>query len=318
MYKYINILEEYALNELNFNKKILNKTINYLINHNFINTITIEDIIIVYMEYILFKNNIKNININNTNLNKNIQHFNYFKLNTIFKTYPNNFRKFNDKNYYVKDITDNNIIKDKECAICYSSEFKFNNNNLKPVKLVNCDNNTHIFHNDCINQSLKYKNQCPVCKKIYGYLIGNLPEGTMEIKLEKKSLSGYDNYDTIILIWNLHSGEYNNIRYHSDKRIGYLPYNNDGIILTNLLIEAFQRGLLFKIGFSETRNIDNVICWNSIHIKTNPNPNTIYGYPDDTYFDRVKEELKNIGIESNEETGYGYNDLDTNINLIKF
>ena len=148
------------------------------------------------MEYIIFKNTkiIFDLRYSNNNFNNNIQEFNYFKLNTLFKTYPNHLKKINKKDYFISDINDKNILKDKECAICYSSEFIFNNDKLKPVKLINCDNNTHIFHNECINHSLKYKNQCPVCKKIYGYLFGNLPDGTMQIQIEKVYL------DMIILI----------------------------------------------------------------------------------------------------------------------
>ena len=58
------------------------------------------------------------------------------------------------------------------------------------------------------------------------------------------------------------------------------------------------------MGFSPTRNCDNVICWNGIHHKTNTSGGSAgYGYPDATYLSRVKEELKakNVYFASEEE-----------------
>jgi deltex-like protein len=40
-----------------------------------------------------------------------------------------------------------------------------------------------------------------------------------------------------------------------------------------------------------------VICWNGIHHKTHPTGGSSnYGYPDETYLTRVKEELKLKGV----------------------
>ena len=64
-----------------------------------------------------------------------------------------------------------------------------------------------------------------------------------------------------------------------------------------LLWIAFERKLIFTVGFSPTRNTDNVICWNGIHHKTHPTGGSSnYGYPDETYLTRVKEELKLKGV----------------------
>jgi len=40
------------------------------------------------------------------------------------------------------------------------------------------------------------------------------------------------------------------------------------------------------------------VVWNGIHLKTRPDGGAAnHGYPDDEYFDRVKEELKSFGVE---------------------
>ena len=58
------------------------------------------------------------------------------------------------------------------------------------------------------------------------------------------------------------------------------------------------------MGFSPTRGVDNVICWNGIHHKTHTHGGTAsYGYPDETYLERVEDELKqkNVFFSSDEE-----------------
>jgi len=63
--------------------------------------------------------------------------------------------------------------------------------------------------------------------------------------------------------------------------------------------------LIFTVGYSPTRNCDNLICWNGIHHKTNTSGGTSnYGFPDPTYFNRVKNELaeKGVLLEGNGQT----------------
>ena len=64
-----------------------------------------------------------------------------------------------------------------------------------------------------------------------------------------------------------------------------------------LLVKCFQRKLTFTVGYSPTRNQDNVIVWAGVHHKTNTHGGTsCYGYPDATYFNRVKLELADKGV----------------------
>ena len=64
-----------------------------------------------------------------------------------------------------------------------------------------------------------------------------------------------------------------------------------------LLVKSFRRRLTFTVGFSVVRGRDNCIVWNGVHHKTNTHGgSTGYGYPDPTYFNRVKQELALKGI----------------------
>lgn len=64
-----------------------------------------------------------------------------------------------------------------------------------------------------------------------------------------------------------------------------------------LLIKAFKRRLIFTVGFSVVRGRDNCIVWNGIHHKTNTSGGSShYGYPDETYFNRVRNELADKGV----------------------
>lgn len=76
-----------------------------------------------------------------------------------------------------------------------------------------------------------------------------------------------------------------------------MPNNKGGVEVLSLLVEAFRRKLTFKVGQSVTTGQDNCIVWSGIHHKTSLHGGTSnYGYPDPTYFDRVKGELAQYGL----------------------
>ena len=65
-----------------------------------------------------------------------------------------------------------------------------------------------------------------------------------------------------------------------------------------MLQRSFFRRLTFTVGQSITTGRQNTIIWNGIHHKTNRSGGPVYyGYPDETYFVRVKCELKEKGID---------------------
>lgn len=60
---------------------------------------------------------------------------------------------------------------------------------------------------------------------------------------------------------------------------------------------AFDRKLIFTVGRSVTSGLDNQTVWNGIHHKTSLTGGSAgFGYPDETYLKRVKEELALKGI----------------------
>lgn len=59
--------------------------------------------------------------------------------------------------------------------------------------------------------------------------------------------------------------------------------------MLKLLRVCFDRKLTFTIGRSVTTGKEHVIVWNGIHHKTSTSGGPAnFGYPDETYFKRVK------------------------------
>ena len=78
-------------------------------------------------------------------------------------------------------------------------------------------------------------------------------------------------------------------KFHGDGRTAYIPDTEEGREVLALLVTSFRRKLTFTVGFSVVRGRDNCIVWNGVHHKTNTHGgSTRYGWPDATYFNRVK------------------------------
>ena len=68
-----------------------------------------------------------------------------------------------------------------------------------------------------------------------------------------------------------------------------------------LLITAFKRRLTFIVGTSLTTGKQNTVVWAGIHHKTSLSGGvSSFGWPDDTYFARVKGEMSDRGVFTNE------------------
>ena len=76
--------------------------------------------------------------------------------------------------------------------------------------------------------------------------------------------------------------------------MGYIPDTIEGNFILDRLINAFKLGYVFKIGDSITTGKKNTIVWNGIHHKTELSG--IFGFPDDTYLDRLNTELKGFNV----------------------
>jgi deltex len=139
--------------------------------------------------------------------------------------------------------------------------------------------------------------KCPVCYQIYGIMTGDQPDGTMNHHVSKNTqCSGY-NCGTIIISYSFPSGSRNGKHYSGTHRTAYLPDNDEGREVLALLREGFKRKLLFTVGRSVTTGQDNTTVWNGVHHKTNTSGGSShFGYPDPTYFDRVKLELAMKGV----------------------
>jgi len=60
------------------------------------------------------------------------------------------------------------------------------------------------------------------------------------------------------------------MRYRGTTRTAYLPDCPEGRQVLQLLRRAFDAGLVFTIGQSNTTGQDNVVIWNDIHHKSKP------------------------------------------------
>jgi len=86
--------------------------------------------------------------------------------------------------------------KDNECPICMD---KLTN----PKVLPNCK---HKFCKGCIEKSFTHKQECPVCRMVYGKIQGTQPKnGRMETNVIPGSLPGYP-CQTIVIQYNFPGG----------------------------------------------------------------------------------------------------------------
>lgn len=163
----------------------------------------------------------------------------------------------------------------------------------------------HIFHLECLEAQLGTKAylDCSICMFNYGTKTGDMPPGTMSWRLQPFQCDGYKEQT-----WEIQyrfNGGFNPATkqsYGGDSRNAYLPDTAEGREVLMLLVESFTRRLTFTVGFSVVRGRDNCIVWNGIHHKTNSHGGaTRYGYPDPTYFNRLKLELALKGVRSDED-----------------
>ncbi|KAI4875176.1 hypothetical protein NFI96_014242, partial [Prochilodus magdalenae] len=155
-------------------------------------------------------------------------------------------------------------VKEDDCPICMDK--------LTVKKKLNCG---HEFCRACLNESVKSLGSiCPVCKNIFGKLVGNQPDGTMTVNTRSYSLSGYPHCGTIEIVYSIPDGIQTDRhpnpgrRFSGTTRRAYLPDNVEGRRVQNLLRKAFDQKLIFTVGTSSTTGLQNVIIWNDIHHKT--------------------------------------------------
>uniref|UniRef100_A0A0D6R5D4 RING-type E3 ubiquitin transferase n=1 Tax=Araucaria cunninghamii TaxID=56994 RepID=A0A0D6R5D4_ARACU len=195
-----------------------------------------------------------------------------------------------------------NSDEDEECSVCLCSLHEG-----KIVELVKCH---HLFHRKCIEEWFKTRSTCPQCLAVYDLITGNQPPGDMSVRYvcftsqeAENGIEGYPGTDIIEITYRfpngIQSAEHRTPggTYIGATYIAYLPKNEEGEEILELLEIAWSRRLLFTVGPSLTFGQTDMVIWTNIHHKTQKNGGASNnGYPDDTYFARVKKELADVNI----------------------
>ncbi|XP_047203430.1 uncharacterized protein LOC124856715 isoform X2 [Girardinichthys multiradiatus] len=183
--------------------------------------------------------------------------------------------------------------KDDDCSICLSQ--------FTDKKQLKCK---HEFCGECLKSAEKHSGPiCPICKDVFGVMKGHQPDGTMKWDRNHCPLPGFPNCGNIVITYDIPSGKQTEKHpnpgqcYVGTTRRAYLPDNKEGNEVLNLLKKAFDQRLIFTVGTSRTSGAEDVVTWNDIHHKTSSigGPEG-FGYPDEKYLSRVKDELKAKGI----------------------
>ncbi|XP_075025005.1 putative E3 ubiquitin-protein ligase DTX2 isoform X6 [Calonectris borealis] len=206
---------------------------------------------------------------------------------------------------------------DEDCIICMeklSSPSGYGDacecNTIKPETVGRLTNCQHSFHMLCMLAMYSNGNkdgslQCPSCKTIYGEKTGTQPKGRMEVSTFPQSLPGHKDCGTIQIVYHISRGiqgpEHPNpgmpYTARGFPRYCYLPDNEKGRKVLELLRVAWKRRLIFTVGTSSTTGESNTVVWNEIHHKTEMDTNLSgHGYPDPNYLDNVLAELAAQGV----------------------
>ncbi|XP_038231233.1 probable E3 ubiquitin-protein ligase DTX2 isoform X7 [Dermochelys coriacea] len=206
---------------------------------------------------------------------------------------------------------------DEDCMICmeklalpsgYSDACE--GKTIKPEAVGQLTKCQHTFHLLCVlamyaNGNQDGSLQCPSCKTIYGEKTGTQPKGKMEISTFTQSLPGHQDCGTIQIVYSIIRGiqgpEHPNpgmpYTARGFPRYCYLPDNEKGRKVLDLLRVAWKRRLIFTVGTSSTTGESNTVVWNEIHHKTEMDTNLSgHGYPDPNYLDNVLAELAAQGV----------------------
>ena len=180
-----------------------------------------------------------------------------------------------------------------ECAVCMNPLGS-------SVARLECG---HHLHLECLQEAAKRKTACPVCRNPFQKKtpLGHMPTGTMIVRRDPfRTCAGhalgslmisYRFVGGIQAAYHPNPGE----RFFPTSRIAYVPDTKEGIRLVSRLQDAFRHGLTFAVGTSLTTGQSNMVCWQSIHHKTNL-AGGAHGFPDDNYFRNCNEALDNLHV----------------------
>ncbi|XP_062844625.1 probable E3 ubiquitin-protein ligase DTX2 isoform X2 [Trichomycterus rosablanca] len=216
---------------------------------------------------------------------------------------------------YMEEVS---TIPDEDCMICMerlSCLSGYDNpedggRSLKPNMVGKFTKCGHTLHMLCMLAMYNNGNkdgslQCPSCKTIYGEKTGTQPKGKMEIYCVPLSLPGHSDCGTIQIIYNVppgiqgpeHPKPGQAYTSRGFPRLCFLPDNEKGRKVLELLKVAWTRRLIFTVGTSSTTGEPDTVVWNEIHHKTEMMSNVSgHGYPDPNYLDNVLAELAAQGV----------------------
>lgn len=181
-----------------------------------------------------------------------------------------------------------------DCMICCESFGNADEN----WKLLPCDD--HKVCTNCFNEiettgttmsGITHTSvKCPFCQIVSGIIIGTCPTGDMKATKSESHCEGYEDCGSIQIHYSINDGNY------YLNRVAYLPDNAEGNKMLKLLEIAWDRRISFTIGTSVTTGQEDTVVWNLHHKTSLTGGVACFGYPDSTYFQRLRLELEANGI----------------------
>ena len=225
-------------------------------------------------------------------------------------TLPMNIGTINDKEVQkcISNICTSprnpNLNSNTTCPICQENLQNFGISYMNKCK--------HYAHTKCLEDMIGRQASsdylvCPICAKIYGTRIGNMPDTVTMTAWEDNNFhaDGHPNEGLIIISYNAQDGIQGRGHPNPGKpfkalgfpRYAFLPGSTEGKKVLKLLQVAFERRLTFSVGNSLSNPTEgDCIVWGGIHHKTSMVSGSIHGYPDAGYLKRVTTELLSLGV----------------------
>jgi len=173
-----------------------------------------------------------------------------------------------------------------------------------PVRPRPCED--HIFHMGCIKEWLTANPICPLCRKPLIHVTGYQPQtegSNMSVVSDPTPLPGNESCGTLVITFTVAGGA----QSLHDPLPGecfapftfqtFLPDNSEGEEVARLLRVAWNRQLLFRIGWNPTTSRNDAVVINGIEMKARRRGGIAgNGYPDVSYMSRLKADLGELSV----------------------
>lgn len=193
-----------------------------------------------------------------------------------------------------------------ECPICQEelvlSKPGTSPGGVVPDKVVKIKSCRHCFHEECISQwfqSAGSQLKCPMCNvmcsssaKATAVKLGPMPDAMMGYSFDVR-LCCYLIY-IVVPSHTITTGD-TSTTVKTDLRWAIVPFSGRlGPLLMIRLICIFYYGHLFRHGWSLTRNRDNCVVWNGVHLRTSMYG--AHGYPAPNFEKNCWDEINQKGV----------------------